>query len=400
MSKRLLLVPFFILNLMACGEQQKSSVPLFEVKEAEFAIEVNGFGEIEAAQSQKILAPGRRPMTIAWLEKENTPVKKGDIIARFDAQQILRDSRKEELDLMTLEQEILKSAAQQNQAKHDVNSDQTFVGHEFEFADKFAIDDLRIYSQLEIIDTLANRDFLEAKDDFLDWKENSIEQQHSSQMAVLDIRKNGSQTKFQRHQQALNSLEVVSPFNGLLVYKKDRRGEKPAIGQTVFPGLPIAEIPNLDDMQAKIFVQANEAIDLANGQQVTITLDAYPDLTFSGEVTNVSGFPRSIERGNPVTYFELTIALTDQDNSVMQPGRKLTASISVESGTNKLTVPLQALHFENGESFVYIKDGTKFGKRTVTSGRKNLYLVEITSGLNDGDIVALSTPDSNLIKDS
>lgn len=400
MSKRLLLVPFFILNLMACGEQQKSSVPLFEVKEAEFAIEVNGFGEIEAAQSQKILAPGRRPMTIAWLEKENTPVKKGDIIARFDAQQILRDSRKEELDLMTLEQEILKSAAQQNQAKHDVNSDQTFVGHEFEFADKFAIDDLRIYSQLEIIDTLANRDFLEAKDDFLDWKENSIEQQHSSQMAVLDIRKNGSQTKFLRHQQALNSLEVVSPFNGLLVYKKDRRGEKPAIGQTVFPGLPIAEIPNLDDMQAKIFVQANEAIDLANGQQVTITLDAYPDLTFSGEVTNVSGFPRSIERGNPVTYFELTIALTDQDNSVMQPGRKLTASISVESGTNKLTVPLQALHFENGESFVYIKDGSKFGKRTVTSGRKNLYLVEITSGLNDGDIVALSTPDSNLIKDS
>jgi multidrug efflux pump subunit AcrA (membrane-fusion protein) len=373
---------------------------LYEVNEIDFSIDVEGFGEIEAAQSQKIFTPGRRPMTIAWLQPENTMVEKGDVIARFDAQQILKDSREEELELLSLQQDIVKSNAQQNQAKQDIDSDQTFVKQEFEFVDRFAIDDLRIYSQLEIIDTFANRDFLEAKDDFLVWKETSIVEQHSSEMAVLDIRKQSRKTKFDQHQQALSSLEVVSPYSGLLVYEKDRRGEKAVIGQTVFPGRPIAQIPNLDDMRASLFVQANDAIDLAVDLPVSIRLDAFPDSEFAGVIASVSGFPRSVERGNPVTFFEVLVTLTQQDKSMMQPGRKLSAKIAVKSASKRLVVPLQALHFENGSSFVYVKAGNSFEKRNVTSGRKNLFLVEITEGLQNGEFIALSIPDPQTLQDS
>lgn len=389
-----------VLILVGCDSEQQSSIPLYEVTETPFSIEVEGFGEIEAAQSQKIMTPGRRAMTIAWLKDENTYVKKGEVIARFDAQQILKDSRDEELQLMLLAQDIVKSNAQQNQAKQDIDSDQSFVKYEFEFTDRFAVDDLRVYSQLEIIDTIANRDFLEAKDDFLEWKETSIVEQHTNENAVLDIRKTGVETIFNRHQQALSSLEVVSPFSGLLVYEKDRRGEKPAIGQSVFPGRPIAQIPNLDNMQASLFVQANDAIDLAKGLAVDIRLDAFPNKVFNGEISAVSGFPRSIERGNPVTYFEILVKLLQQDKSMMQPGRKLTAKIDVKAPTKELVVPLQTLYFENGNSYVYLQDGNKFSKQSVVSGRKNLYLVEITEGLNNGDIIALSLPRPQQVKES
>jgi HlyD family secretion protein len=388
----LLSLVFSALILSGCGAKEQSTIPLYEVTESPFSIEVEGFGEIEAAQSQKIMTPGRRPMTIAWLKDENTHVDKGEVIARFEAQQILKDSRDEELELMLLEQDIVKSNAQQNQAKQDIDSDQSFVKYEFDFTDRFAIDDLRVYSQLEIIDTLANREFLEAKDEFLEWKETSIVEQHTNEMAVLDIRKTGVVTVFNRHQQALSSLEVVSPFAGLLVYEKDRRGEKPAIGQSVFPGRPIAQIPNLDNMQASLFVQANDAIDLAIGLTVDVRLDAFPNNVFSGEIAEVSGFPRSIERGNPVTYFEIVVKLLEQDKSMMQPGRKLTAKIDVKAPTEKLVVPLQALYFDDGSTYVYLQDGNKFTKRSVVSGRKNLYLVEITKGLSDGDVIALSLP--------
>ncbi|WP_371196212.1 efflux RND transporter periplasmic adaptor subunit [Glaciecola sp. SC05] len=386
--------------LLGCAQDEQSSIPLFTVTKTPFSIEVAGFGEIQASQSQKIMTPGRRPMTISWLKDENSIVQKGDIIARFDAQQILKDSREEELELMLLQQDIVKSNAQQNQAKQDIDSDQSFVKYEFDFTDRFAIDDLRIYSQLEIIDTLANRDFLEAKDDFLTWKETSIVEQHNNEMAVLDIRKTGVETKFNQHQQALSSLEVISPFSGLLVYEKDRRGEKPAIGQTVFPGRPIAQIPNLDDMQAALFVQANDAIDLAQGQAVEIRLDAFPDTLFNGEVVNVSGFPRSIERGNPVTYFEIVVSLLEQDKRMMQPGRKLSAKIEVKSPSDKLVVPLQALYFDDGSTYVYLKNGNRFTKRLVSSGRKNLYVVEITEGLTDGDVIALSLPEPTQVQGS
>ncbi len=389
-----------IFLVFSCTSENVSSVPTYEVKSIDFAIEVKGFGEIQAAQSQKIMTPGRRPMIIAWLQDENTYVEKGEVIAKFDAEQILKDSREEELELMLLQQDIVKSNAQQNQARQDVNSDQTFVKYEFDFTDRFAIDDLRIYSQLEIIDTLANRDFLEAKDEFLNWKENSIVEQHTSEMAVLDIKKSGVSTKFQQHQQALNSLEVISPFSGLLVYEKDRRGEKPTVGQTVFPGRPIAQIPNLENMQASIFVQANDAIDLAAGQSVDIRLDAFPDQIFKGEIDTVSGFPRSIERGNPVTYFEVVVTLLQQDKSMMQPGRKLTANINVQSPVQKLVVPLQALHFDEGTSYVYVEKNSVFSKQEVKSGRKNLYLVEITEGLKSGDVIALSQPDESNLKEN
>lgn len=390
----------FVLILSGCGSQEQSTIPLYEVTETPFSIEVEGFGEIEAAQSQKIMTPGRRAMTIAWLKDENTYVEKGEVIARFDAQQILKDSRDEELALMLLEQDIIKSNAQQNQAKQDIYSDQSFVKYEFDFTDRFAIDDLRVYSQLEIIDTLANREFLEAKDEFLEWKETSIVEQHTNEIAVLDIRKTGVETLFNRHQQALSSLEVVSPFSGLLVYEKDRRGEKPAIGQSVFPGKAIAQIPNLDNMQASLFVQANDAIDLAKGLSVDIRLDAFPNTVFNGVIAQVSGFPRSIERGNPVTYFEIVVTLLEQDKSMMQPGRKLTAKIDVKAPTEKLVVPLQSLYFEDGSTYVYLQEGNKFSKRFVVSGRKNLYLVEIKEGLSGGDVIALSLPQKQQVQGS
>jgi HlyD family secretion protein len=398
-----ILAPTMVLSVLmfsGCSSEEQSTIPLYEVTESSFSIEVEGFGEIEAAQSQKIMTPGRRPMTIAWLKDENTYVDKGEVIAKFDAQQILKDSRDEELELMLLAQDIVKSNAQQNQAKKDIDSDQSFVKYEFDFTDRFAVDDLRVYSQLEIIDTFANRDFLEAKDNFLEWKETSIVEQHTNEMAVLDIRKTGVETMFNQHQKALSSLEVVSPYSGLLVYEKDRRGEKPAIGQTVFPGRPIAQIPNLDNMQASLFVQANDAIDLAKGLAVAIRLDAFPNKIFSGEITDVSGFPRSIERGNPVTYFEIVVKLLQQDKSMMQPGRKLTAKIDVKAPTEKLVVPLQALYFKDGSTYVYLQNGNKFNKKTVVSGRKNLYVVEITEGLSDGDVIALSLPQQQQVQGS
>ena len=389
-----ILISFAVFNLLIACEDEQATIPTYAIENTEFEIKVSGFGEIEAANAQRILTPGTQAMAIAWLAPENTIVEKGDVIARFDAQQIIRDSRNEELEMLKLQADIVRSEAVQVQQQNDVVSDQVFVQEEFEFVDRFAIDDLRIYSQLEIIDTLQNRDFLEAKDEFLDWKGGSLSQQHKSEIAVLDIQKNSHQAKFERFQSALSQLEVVAPYSGLLVYEKDRRGEKPSIGQTVFPGRPIAKIPNLNDLQAKVFVLANDAIDLSNGLSVNMRLDAFPDRIFSGTINNVSAFPRSIERGNPVTYYEVTVSLDQQDSQIMQPGRKLVADIQVKASSERLVIPLQAIHHENGESYVYVKAGSQFSKSPVSTGIKNQFLVEITQGLSKGDVIALSVPDN------
>lgn len=380
------------LLLAACAEEKQSQIPLYEVNAREFSIQVQGFGEIEAAQAERIITPGTQPMTLSWLAPENTLVKKGDVVAKFDAERILKDSRTEELAMLALSQDIEKSMAALGQQKADVRSEQQFVQEEFAFVDKFAIDDLRLYSKLEILDTMQNRDFLDAKEDFLGWKEGSIGQQHDSEMAVLNIKKGGHEAKFKRFQDALSKLQVYAPYDGLLVFEKDGRGEKPTVGQTFFPGRPIAKIPNLDNMQAKVYVLANEAIDLAAEQKVDVRLDAYPDKVFQGEVKQVAGFPRSIERGNPVKYYEVTVGLTEQDKQLMQPGRKVSVTVHVNRNQDKLLVPLQAIHHDQGRSFVYIKSGGEFNRQDVKTQVKNQFFVEVVDGLQEGDQVALSAP--------
>lgn len=389
-SATLLSVSVFVLLLMGCGDDNPSTVPTYEVNTQRFSIEINADGEIEAAESQKIIAPGRRPMMLAWLADENTHVNEGDVIARFDAERITRDKNEEEFAVRKLQQDIINSQASQTQEKQDIKSEQNFIEEEFAFVDRFAIDDLRIYSQLDIIDTLQNRDFLEAKDSFLAWKETSVLEQHDSAMSVLDIKKQGHQSKLQQYLSALKQLEVTAPYSGLLVYVKDRRGEKPAVGNTVFPGSPIAEIPNLENLQARLYVLADDAIDLANGQNVDIQLDAFPNKTFSGELSSVAAFPREIKRGNPIKYYELTASINDQDTTILKPGRKLSATIRVTQPMDTIAVPLQSIIYEQEQSFVYLQTGNEFSKQPVTTGRKNLYFIEITSGLTLNDAIALS----------
>lgn len=394
LASKAIVVFGLLIFLLGC-EEELQTVPTYTVHNRDFAIELSGSGEIEAAQAQRILSPGRRPMTLAWLEDENTLVKKGDIIARFDAEQLRKDSRQEELQMALLQQDIEQSQAQKYQQINEIKSEQTFVGHEYQFADKFAIDDLRVYSKLEIIDSIQNRDFLGAKDTFLDWKEDSIVEQNTSEVDVLAIKKKAHEVKFGRHQEALSQLQVYAPNDGLLTYEKDRRGEKPSVGQTIFPGRPIAIIPNLENMQARVFVLANEAIGLAKGNQVEIQLAAFPDRRFAGTVTEVAGFPRSIERGNPVTYFETVVSFTEQDVQIMRPGRKLKAFILVKDLASRLIVPLQAIHHYQGRSFVYVKSGQSFIEQNVTTSKKNLYFVEIATGLTEGDEIALSIPEQS-----
>jgi multidrug efflux pump subunit AcrA (membrane-fusion protein) len=393
MKKRILLSVCLVF-LVACSESPQSTVPLYQVEQKGFTVLIPAIGELEAAQAERINTPGRSPMTIDWLAEENSWVTKGQVVARFDAEQLQLDSREEELEMMLLDMDMRQQNAKENQQQNELNSEKTLVGKEFTFVDTFAIDDLRLYSKIEIIDTLSNRDYLGAKEEFIEWKESSIGERNQSALAVLDIRKGGHQAKFQQHQSALAQLEVLAPYDGMLVYEKNWRGDKASIGQTVFPGSTIAKIPNLEKMQAKLYVLDKNAIDLKVGQKVNLTLDAYPDENLKGEVLTVSGFSRTVKRGNPTKYFELLVSI-DKQSSALQPGAKVSATVSVTDTQSKIIIPLQAIFNEKSENYVYIKSGRNFSRRPVKTADKNLYFVEIIEGLTAGDTIALSVPDGS-----
>lgn len=381
-----------VLNLAACSEAPQSTIPTYQVTQQAFNIEIPAFGELEAAQAEFINVPGRQPMMIEWMAEENSLVKKGDVVARFDAEKLTLDSRKEELEMMLLDEDIHSKTAEKTEQKNALQSDKVFISKEYEFVDAFAIDDLRLYSKLEIIETLSNRDYLGAKDEFIEWKQGSIGDRIQSSVDVLDIRKKGHAAKFNQHKSALAKLEVIAPFDGLLVYQKNYRGEKPNVGQTVYPGSVIAKLPNLEHMQAKVYVLDKNAIDLKPEQKVEVRLEAYPDQLLEGKIKSVSGFSRTIDRGNPTKYFDVTVTL-NKEGSRLKPGNKVVANIIVQDEESKVIIPLQAIFSDHGENYVYLKQGTKFVRKAIKTANKNLHFVEVSEGLTSGDVIALSEPE-------
>ena len=90
------------------------------------------------------------------------------------------------------------------------------------------------------------------------------------------------------------------------------------------------------------------------------------------------------------TVGEVPVAIDDPDGELL-PDTNVTVTVTTSSQANALSVPREALHIENGKSYVFriVKDELK--RTPVVTGSFNLTQVAILSGLNDGDWVATGT---------
>lgn len=393
MSRYLLLV-LSLAGLIACSEAPQSSVMTVDVKQTSLNIEVPAKGEVIAAKSTVMSVPpgSRGPQTVAWLLPENTLVKKGDVVARFDGETFATQRDSTQLDLSTANLETAQKSQKITSEKADINSDTVVVDKEIIFSDQFNIDDLTVYSKNEIIEALDNRLYLSAQKDFLSWKLDNFSYSSSSEMELMELKAQQFQTKLDQYELALTKLEVSAPHDGLLVYEKNWRGEKPRVGKSLWPGSKLAKLPDLSQLQAKLFVLESEAGSVTVGDKAEIRLDSAPQTVFKGIVSKKDNMAKTIKSGNPVKYFEVIVDIENPDLALVKPGNKLSANLYGASKTQVLTVPLQSVFSDDDGSFVYVKNGSYMEKRAVVLGMKNFAEVQIEKGLNLGEQVALFKP--------
>jgi len=90
------------------------------------------------------------------------------------------------------------------------------------------------------------------------------------------------------------------------------------------------------------------------------------------------------------TVGETMIEIDGGDGELL-PDTNVTVTVTTSSEPNALTVPREAIHFENGKPYVFKVDKDMLVRTPVTTGVSNLTLTPILSGLQDGDIVATGT---------
>jgi len=179
----------------------------------------------------------------------------------------------------------------------------------------------------------------------------------------------------------LNNVQVRAPFDGT-VYSVSVNPY-----DYVSPGDDLVEMADLSRLRVRAYFDEPEIGQLADGQAVKIVWDAKPSLVWHGHIVQV---PDTVITYGTRTVGEVLISVEDSDGQLL-PNTNVTATVTTLARQNVLAVPREALHTEGSANYVYVLNGHTLEKRAIGIGGVNLTQVEITSGLNNGDTVALSS---------
>ena len=179
----------------------------------------------------------------------------------------------------------------------------------------------------------------------------------------------------------LDNYQVNAPFEGIVLSSNFSEGE------IAGPGVPAISIIS-DSFIIKSDINETDIPILAVGQEVAITLDAYPEMIFGGIISEIS--PVSKNTAGIIT-FEVTIKPEESAKEYFRYGFSANITIEITKIENILYIPLQAIYEENSKKYVDVLSETDVITKTeVTTGNYNYDYIEIKSGLSEGDVVITS----------
>jgi len=229
--------------------------------------------------------------------------------------------------------------------------------------------------------------------------------QTRSQLAQALAKLESSEASFNLQKSHVAKLErqitacvIRAPSPGILVYGSSadwyqRRGDPIEVGDMVRRGQKIFTIPNSNIMSVELRVHESSVNKVLPGQDVTITVEAYPDLEFHGEVVKIAPLPDPqhgwLDPGVKVYTTHVTI---EGSHDILRPGMSAKVEILVEQLNDVKIVPVQVVANRTGEKFCYVATDSGPQEREVQTGAFNNTFVEIISGLQVGEKVLLSPP--------
>ena len=204
---------------------------------------------------------------------------------------------------------------------------------------------------------------------------------------------NTARESVQRAQTNLGYATITSPIDGVVLSKAVEEGQTVAASFNTPELFTIAQ--DLTDMRVIADIDEADIGGVKEGQRVSFTVDAFPDDSFEGQVTQVR--QQATTESNVVTY-EVVISARNNDLK-LKPGLTANVTIFTLEKNGVLVVPAKALRFMPNEALLqqgqtiddveaptklWTKEGNVFKAHKVETGTTNGVLTEITSGVSAG----------------
>jgi RND family efflux transporter MFP subunit len=384
-----------LLALLLIGRFRRSAdVPTLVVSKAGFERRVVAEGNLEAAEATPVTAPvdAQGQLKVAWLVPDGTPVKTGDVVVRFDSSELQRSLRDGESDATAATSKITGMRADTGGAIRNLERDGALAREELAGADRYKIDDPEVFSRQEIIRSEIDRTLATQRIETSDAVRSIRQDVAKVDLDLLDIERRKAGIAIDRASKGLEALEIKAPHDGILVYKRDWRGEITKVGDTLWAGQPVGEIPELQTMQARVYVLEADAGGLAVGLPATLVIEAHPSIEYKAKIKKVDTLAKRRTGWIPVQYFGATLELQATDPAVMKPGQRVRAVLALDARADAISVPRNAIFEKDGKKIVYKRSGAEFVPAEVTVGPAAVGRVVVEQGLAVGDEIALRDP--------
>ena len=146
----------------------------------------------------------------------------------------------------------------------------------------------------------------------------------------------------------LSKVRIESPIDGIVTRRNIQEGETAVIGTMNNAGTVLLTLADMSQIQAEVEVDETNIPQVALGQPARVTIDAIPDRTFKGHVTEIGNSPIQTtgastgSTGTQATNFKVVIAL-DEAVPDVRPGFTCTADITTATRSKAPAVPIPAV---------------------------------------------------------
>src|SRR5262245_48136312 len=307
-----LLLGVVIVNIAGQGGKKGMPVQLARVRTEDITSKVRAPGKIEPKTQVKISADIMGKVTHLAV-KEGDRVKRGQLLLQLDP---------------------VQRSADQVQARTSLESAKA---HQRDAAGKFKVAESNYQRQRALYDQklLSNAEWDQATSAYEAARE-------ANNAAREDVAR--SQAALTAASDNLAKTRILAPIDGVVSALYIEEGEIVIMGTMNNAGTQILTVSDLSRMVVKADVDETDVVDIALGQKAKISVDAIPDTTFDGTVTEIGNTAKRNETGTVEgqTNFEVKVTF---DTNVPQVRPGMTADVEIETATHPKTngVPIQAV---------------------------------------------------------
>ncbi len=354
------------------------------------AISTNG--KIEPVQNFEAHAPAGTTVK-HMLVHEGDHVRRGQLLLQLDDSQARAQAAKAEADLKAAEaeqhatqsggtrEEVLTNQAQLIKAQGDLDAAKRNLD---------ALERLQLRgaaSNAEVEAAVTNVQAAQAQVNLLQQKKTS--RYSRPEMEQVQARSAQARAALLASEDLLRNSNITAGIDGTVYSLPIRQGA------FVNQGDLLVQVADLSRLQVRAFVDEPDIGRLATGEKVSISWDGLPGRTWDGKVMQV---PTTVIVRGTRNVGEI-IASVDNVDGKLLPNLNVNVVITAMQHSNVLTVPREAVHQENGKSFVFEVVNGQLKHRDVQTGVTTLTRIEITGGLSDGALVAIGSGNDQPLRD-